>query len=261
MQCHIPQLRFSKKVIALPFSTNVSSLDRFVHGTVDTDVISDVRAELKKAEEKIWHNEGKVTRRTINYGWSFPDLEEGRKVWIPIPSALRRLQHAVIESLHPYSATENPESYDAIIVTLYGPGQEIVPHWDRDETDVESKKTLFSFGPIIFGAVLEADTIEKKNSDSTDLNPASLCFWNYDNIVNEHAPKSKSSPSGYSMDPEMRSLISRSTPEFIVPEEAGTSFLFSGPLRYAPYLHGVPPVHTNRISVTLRSIDFSKEMS
>lgn len=241
--------------------TQVPNLDQFVYGKVDHDVVQNVKAELAKIQPIQWDDDGEMSRRTINFGWSFPSLEAGQKTFIDIPSGMRQLRKSVFDCLHPYTAPEDAKYYDNIIVTLYGPGQRIKPHWDRDESDTRSGKTTFSFGDKIIGAVLVSDTVEKSydstdsNSEKITRNPGSLCFWNYETTVNKDM-KEICGPD-FSMDPDERNLVTNSPPLFVVPEEPGTCFLFAGPLRYAPYLHGVPPVHTSRISVTMRRTHFN----
>ncbi|MCH9632494.1 MAG: hypothetical protein S4CHLAM6_08300 [Chlamydiae bacterium] len=177
---------------------------------------------IEEQERYSWieNNSTTVTRSTINYGWNYVDMERGKFHFVEIPSILYEVRQQLVtsfceETLSYYS----PEDFDNIIVTIYDPGQFLIPHYDVDNSANPLTKRNFYFEEPILGLVVEADP------------STGFTFYHHEG---EGRP----------------SLTAK--PIYQVPEKAGTVFLIQGPSRHAPYFHGIPPTKSRRISVTMR---------
>eukprot|EP01060_Flectonema_neradi_P027553 TRINITY_DN37165_c0_g1_i1.p1 TRINITY_DN37165_c0_g1~~TRINITY_DN37165_c0_g1_i1.p1 ORF type:complete len:245 (+),score=41.51 TRINITY_DN37165_c0_g1_i1:61-795(+) len=213
-------------------------------GQISEEVLKGALSFAEKAEKEAhkWDESDSAGKRpsrsTLNYGWDFVQLEKGEKKWNEVPDELKKVQEAVFEVFSESSSDakngflKQASDLDNIIVTFYGEGESIVPHFDRAEDPNKS----FHFGDSVFGVVLQPDT----SSDPKESPPGGI-FW----------MKSTESKGSLTMD--------KIKPEIQPPEVPGMTFMMQSTIRNWPYYHGVIPVKTKRISVTLRVTRFKQK--
>ncbi|KAJ9452808.1 hypothetical protein DIPPA_00689 [Diplonema papillatum] len=205
---------------------------------LDEAVIAEVLALVEKEEASAhrWDETDSAGKRpsrsTLNYGWDFTQLENGVKRWRGVPAPVAKLQEQIFAAFGSLSADaaaghlRKPSDLDNIIITIYGPGDSIVPHFDRAPNPAKS----YYFGDSVFGTILLAD----ESGDGI--------FWQ----KNEDHP-------GSSLTMEMVS------PEIKPCEKPGLSFMMQSTIRNWPYYHGVIPPKKKRISVTARATIFKED--
>ena len=178
------------------------------------------------------------SRSTLNYGWDFVQLEKGERKWNEIPNVISKVQEEVFNVFAEKSTDSKngflnkPSDLDNIIVTYYDEGESIVPHFDRAEDPTK----FYYFGDSVFGVVLQPDT-----SNDTKQSPGGI-FW----------MKSTTSKGSLTMD--------QIAPEIQPAEVPGMTFMMQNTIRNWPYYHGVIPVKTKRISITLRVTRFNSKI-
>eukprot|EP00928_Gymnodinium_smaydae_P066409 TRINITY_DN49424_c0_g1_i1.p1 TRINITY_DN49424_c0_g1~~TRINITY_DN49424_c0_g1_i1.p1 ORF type:complete len:296 (+),score=23.08 TRINITY_DN49424_c0_g1_i1:36-890(+) len=209
---------------------SITEVPRLLVGSIAEPVVdaalAEVEARLESShrwEELESDGSRRPLRSTLNFGWDFVRLEQGVQSWIDIPPAIDSLREAVL-SVFGNTSTDlkglRPRDLDNIIVTIYGPGDAVVPHYDRDDTNVSKP---YYFEDSIFGVVLRPD-------DGAHL------------FFQKEPGESKGS---------LR--MDQVRPDIELQERKGTVFMMLGEIRHWPYYHGVLPTSTNRISVTLRA--------
>ncbi len=196
----------------------------FTVGFVDVPPPKDLftKADMNRAYR--WTDaKGRVTRRTINYGWDFVAMEENKSFYREVPEGISLIRKKLAETFSSRLPEGTlPESFDNIIVTFYGPGQFIDPHCDRDGEDgLYQKMRRHIFGESIIGVILEPDR------------SGCLSFYYHEGPVK----------------PSFSHPV-----HFRLPEKAGSAFLMQGASRHRPYYHGIPPVLRRRVSLTMRQV-------
>ena len=174
--------------------------------------------QLNLQETEITH------RKTYSFGYNYFSLIEDNKKFTHIPSYLKELCQACLDSFPKEYELGKADDYLNVIVSIYEPGYQLEPHVDVDTDQyTEGKKVDFHFSENIVGVVLKPDTSGKLYMVKADDESQRLT-----------APKI-----------------------FELDEKAGTSYLMSGEGRHKPYYHGVSKVNDLRVSVTFRQVIFS----
>lgn len=155
-------------------------------------------------------------RETLDFGKVFHALEEGRLMERPIPPFIVEIRNQLFEVFkQQLSQNDCAEDYDNCIITIYGPGDGIAPHVDRNlQWASMSCNRNYYFDDSVIGLIVEPDTMQ------------SLFFEN----------------------PEVGE-----TSRFHLEEKPGTAFLFQGTLRHQ-WKHGLHPITQRRISMTFRKV-------
>lgn len=192
---------------------------------IDAKLVGAVCKRLEKEETQHWADEKQPARCTINYGWNFVALESGEKQFIDLPEEIASIRSAVHDVLRPQLATPSaPEDFDNVIVTIYGQGEAIVPHIDRDGRHESGKNVAYHFGETILGVILQADSTGRLK------------------FIRHHG--------------EGKPLL-EAAPYMELNEKSGLAFLFQGKLRHFPYFHAVSTVTNLRMSITFRTTHFT----
>lgn len=187
---------------------------------IDIQFIKQLKQFLTKKQQHRWLENEKVTRSTINYGWDYAQMEQDVFKFINIPPLLKKLREKLCIAFSDYLKKDlEAEEFDNIIVTIYEPGQFLIPHYDADNSPNPLTKRNFYFEEPILGTIIEADP------------STGFTFYYHDQ---EGRPRFDS------------------TPLYQVEEKPGSTFLFQGVCRHAPYFHAIPPTKNQRISVTMR---------
>lgn len=173
-----------------------------------------------------WKEGNLLTRTTLNFGWNFVELEENHKVYIELPDVLKTLRSLVFKLFKDKIADgETPETFNNAIVSIYETGHFLEPHIDCDFSRMKKKGLCYSFGEAILGVIIEADE------------QGCLKFFFHDQEGKPNISQDSCIP---------------------IQEKSGMAFLIQGPLRYAPYYHGVSTVLKRRISITFRKVYFDE---
>jgi hypothetical protein len=168
------------------------------------------------AEQRIKWTTAKLYRETIEFGVIYHQLEEDKRVEVPMLESVAKVRHVLHERFRDKIAEgSRPEDFDNCIVSIYKAGGGMVPHVDRAVTGAkDGRARKYYFGDSILGLILVPDTRE------------SIYFTN----------------------PETGEKI-------FLKEEKGTAFLFQGALRQK-WKHALDPIATSRVSVTFRKVNF-----
>lgn len=166
-------------------------------------------------KETSLQDDGRTKRRTIEYGYSYFQLANRDASFAPPPHFLTKLGRSVERALQ-----LPEEDFENIIISVYEPGYHLEPHVDNDTSHI---KTMgFAFSENVFGLILEADLTGR------------LYFVQFD-------------------DPgQVPPLDLR--PVYELTETRGMVFVLNGPLRHAPYYHGVSTIAQRRLSITFRQV-------
>jgi hypothetical protein len=143
-------------------------------------------------EERFRWPDAKLYRETIEFGIVYRQLEENQIVEKPMPDYIAKIRRILYEKFRDkIQEGSRPEEFNNCIVSLYAPGDGMVPHTDRSTTVAkDGRERMYYFGDSILGLILVPDT--------------------------KH--------SIYFINPEDNERI-------ILKEEKGTAFLFQGELR------------------------------
>jgi hypothetical protein len=114
---------------------------------------------LDKSNSIHWKDKAGRTRKSIEFGFSFKEMEENQRiVKYDIPPFLLEARRQIVELFKDRLQEKDPEKYENFIITLYSEGDGIAPHTDRRY-----------FGPDILGVVIVPD-------QSSDRPPSTLYF-------------------------------------------------------------------------------------
>jgi len=157
----------------------------------------------------------RTERKTLEYGYSYFEMENGVFEYVDPPEFLIKLGKEVCKALR-----KPPESFSNFIISLYEPGYHLEPHADIDYQS--SGRHGFYFSENVYGVILEPDAT------------GHLYFVHYE---------------GEDPIPPLDLK-----PVYSLKGEQGTVFSLQGQYRHAPYFHGVTNVTKRRISVTFRRV-------
>ncbi len=197
----------------------------FPTAIVHAEYVAEARNQLARRVTRL-EKKPDTTRRTRNYGYDFDLLKEGDRTFADFPPALFRLCAETILQLETVTGKKlpAPEAFTNCIVSDYEPDFRLKPHIDVNRDRAERFNSGFYFGPVI-GVVLIADTLPKNTPPS--------------------------SPRGTLY------LLDEKKQKHPLDEVDGMAFLLDGPNRDR-YPHGVDVVHTRRLSVTFRTVEFTR---
>lgn len=143
-------------------STNLDGMLYFSQMNPSTIDTLEKGISAMDAESAIhWKDAAGLQRRTFEFGVSFKEIERtGQIVKRDLPDFLLRTREEVVGLFREQLTEKDASQYENCIVTLYGNGDGIKPHTDRDY-----------FGPDIIGLIVKPDA-----SSDPDKIPATLCF-------------------------------------------------------------------------------------
>lgn len=197
---------------------------------IDIKLINELKSFVLHKQKHTWLENEKVTRSTVNYGWDYAQMEQDIFEFVEITPLLKELREKLYVGFREHLKKNIlVEEFDNVIVTIYEPGQFLIPHYDADNSPNPLTKRNFYFEEPILGTIIEADP------------STGFTFYYYDQ---------KGRP-GFD-----------SNPLYQVEEKAGSTFLLQGPCRHAPYFHAIPPTARQRISITMRRTvlpDFARQ--
>uniref|UniRef100_A0A7S4G1S8 Fe2OG dioxygenase domain-containing protein n=1 Tax=Eutreptiella gymnastica TaxID=73025 RepID=A0A7S4G1S8_9EUGL len=200
--------------------------DSLAYARVDAATVASALQCIESLPTYSWgkaEGAGSLSRKTINFGWDFVGLERGEKTWIEFPEEIATLRDAVVAALAPHAPGPGAQ-YDNVIVSIYGPGEGLQAHFDRDERADRGISRIYYFGEQVLGVVLVPDE--------------------EGHLQYQHHPAKGEKPP-----PDSPVL-------FALPEEVGTCFCMQGQVRHWPYYHSVSAVAQKRVSLTIRTTHF-----
>lgn len=202
-----------------------SLLKKSKKSILDPLLIDAVLAKLPSYNQYLWKDSnGKTKRITINFGYSFIELEQNKKKYIEMPQEIEALKQAAFKKVcSQVPKVKDASFFDNVIITIYEKGHFLEPHVDVDADDTKAPPRNFYFEDPILDVILVPDET------------SSLSFTYHDK------------PGKPSMsDPVILKAI----------EKKGEVCILEGKLRSKPYFHYVPPASKLRISVTFRKVTF-----
>ena len=118
---------------------------------IPESLVTTLEKEIKALDPEAaihWQDKTARHRRTYEFGVSFLQIERtGAIVKSQIPPTFIELRERLVSLFRDYLTEKDPSKYENVIVTLYGPGDGIKAHTDRDY-----------FGPDILLVTIEPDT-------------------------------------------------------------------------------------------------------
>ena len=131
--------------------------DSLAYARVDAATVASALQCIESLPTYSWgkaEGAGSLSRKTINFGWDFVGLERGEKTWIEFPEEIATLRDAVVAALAPHAPGPGAQ-YDNVIVSIYGPGEGLQAHFDRDERADRGISRIYYFGEqVLFPPVL-----------------------------------------------------------------------------------------------------------